>query len=254
MLHNNSTPGFTSVENKRILWDLLYNNGTFAGLSSEHVEIVRKTFEHVIVEKDKFDESVTSKNKRVLIDITNYISAMDKSSVDYSSIPITASELSAKKRAEFDNNLNKRRKEFDNMISRDVPKQIDFSDKKDEPLSDNMEDLINDIVSKREQQLRMVTRNQNDSKFVDNQTASSQPPNTALKIGGVVAEANIVDVSTIKDKHVSFLEDGAINKNNVVQNRLIELHEIHEMLSRVESNQDIMMELIKDIAAIITQK
>ena len=72
MLHNNSTPGFTSVENKRILWDLLYNNGMFVGLSSEHVEIVRKTFEDVIVEKDKFDESVTSKNKRVLTDITKY--------------------------------------------------------------------------------------------------------------------------------------------------------------------------------------
>jgi len=244
---NYPTPGFTSSVNKGILWDLMYNNGMFAGLSSEHVETVRNTFEQVVAETDILGESVTAKNKHVLTDITKHVREMYHSFDASVSIPVTAGELSVQRRAEFDNNLNRRREEFDSMVSRAVPKQIDFSDQTDEPLSGNMENIINDVISKREKQFDIVTKTHQDGKSGDKQTIPPRPSNTELKIGDtVIEEADITDVSLNKDRHVSFVQDNAKYSENVVQNKLVELQRI---VSRVESNQDTIMNILKEISS-----
>lgn len=193
--NNVGADGFASVENKGVLWDLMYTNGTFQGLSPNTVENVKQLFENVIRENEASSGSKKAKNKRVLVSMTQRIYAMKQAPVS-ANVPVTAGELSAQRRSEFDNNLSNRQKDFDDLVQKPVPKQIDFSDitESDKPLPDDMDRMINDVIAKRERDFNMVS--------------SEQPSNTELKIGSVIAGTDITNLDgEDNNKRVSFAQD-----------------------------------------------
>ena len=166
MENNHMRDGFAGIENKGVLWELMYNNGTFQGLSPNTVDNVKQIFENVVRDNESSIDSKTSKNKRVLASMTQKINAMkqslSRSVSETHSLPVTAGELSAQRRHEFDNNLTNRQKDFNELVNKPIPKQIDFSDNtdNDKPLPSVMDSMINDVIAKRERDFNIVSSEQ----------------------------------------------------------------------------------------------
>tara|TARA_B110000261_G_scaffold42486_1_gene49887 strand:+ start:245 stop:1054 length:810 start_codon:yes stop_codon:yes gene_type:complete len=252
--NNVGADGFASVENKGVLWDLMYTNGTFQGLSPNTVENVKQLFENVIRENEASSGSKKAKNKRVLVSMTQRIYAMKQvpaSANVPASAPVTAGELSAQRRSEFDNNLSNRQKDFDDLVQKPVPKQIDFSDstESDKPLPDDMDRMINDVIAKREREFNMVS--------------SEQPSNTELKIGSVIEGTDITnldveDNNNNNNKHVSFAQESAQDSaqdrtQDSAQDRTQDsaqdsaIASLHQLIRTIDEKQDKIMSMLKTL-------
>lgn len=254
--NNVGADGFASVENKGVLWDLMYTNGTFQGLSPNTVENVKQLFENVIRENEASSGSKKAKNKRVLVSMTQRIYAMKQAPVSANvpgsapaNAPVTAGELSAQRRSEFDNNLSNRQKDFDDLVQKPVPKQIDFSDstESDKPLPDDMDRMINDVIAKRERDFNMVS--------------SEQPSNTELKIGSVIAGTDITNLDgEDNNKRVSFAQDSAQDMTQEsAQDRAhdrahdsdsahdIAIASLHQLIRTIDEKQDKIMSMLKTL-------
>ena len=250
--NNVGADGFASVENKGVLWDLMYTNGTFQGLSPNTVENVKQLFENVIRENEASSGSKKAKNKRVLVSMTQRIYAMKQAPVS-ANVPVTAGELSAQRRSEFDNNLSNRQKDFDDLVQKPVPKQIDFSDitESDKPLPDDMDRMINDVIAKRERDFNMVS--------------SEQPSNTELKIGSVIAGTDITNLDgEDNNKRVSFAQDSAQDMTqesaheraqDMTQESAhdsdsahdIAIASLHQLIRTIDEKQDKIMSMLKTL-------
>ena len=247
--------GFTSVENKGILWDLMYNNGTFVGLTPDMVGDVKVVFEKVIVDNETSQDSETNKNKRVLMTMTERIREMKLSLA--SSMPVTAGDLSAQRRLAFDNNLSNRQKEFEQLANKPVPKQIDFSDETDSPLLGNMDNIISEAIAKRERDFNMVSKEQNNNPS-GGSTSVISSLKTELKIGDIIPETNIMELagkppSGTNSKRVSFVSDSNnIPSNNDITNNDIKV--LYQLLRVVDEKQDKIIKMLVDIAAAAADK
>jgi len=235
--NNVGADGFASVENKGVLWDLMYTNGTFQGLSPNTVENVKQLFENVIRENEASNGSKKAKNKRVLVSMTQRIYAMKQAPAS-ANVPVTAGELSAQRRSEFDNNLSNRQKDFDDLVQKPVPKQIDFSDstESDKPLPDDMDRMINDVIAKRERDFNMVS--------------SEQPSNTELKIGSVIEGTDITNLdgedNNNDNKRVSFAQDSAQDSaHDSAQDSAIA--SLHQLIRTIDAKQDKIMSMLKTL-------
>ena len=235
--NNVGADGFASVENKGVLWDLMYTNGTFQGLSPNTVENVKQLFENVIRENEASNGSKKAKNKRVLVSMTQRIYAMKQAPAP-ANVPVTAGELSAQRRSEFDNNLSNRQKDFAALVQKPVPKQIDFSDsaETDKPLPDDMDRMINDVIAKRERDFNMVS--------------SEQPSNTELKIGSVIAGTDITNLdgedNNNDNKRVSFAQDSAQDSaHDSAQDSAIA--SLHQLIRTIDAKQDKIMSMLKTL-------
>ena len=226
-------------------------SGTFQGLSPNTVENVKQLFENVIRENEASSGSKKAKNKRVLVSMTQRIYAMKQAPVSANvpvpaNVPVTAGELSAQRRSEFDNNLSNRQKDFDDLVQKPVPKQIDFSDstESDKPLPDDMDRMINDVIAKRERDFNMVS--------------SEQPSNTELKIGSVIAGTDITNLdledNNNNNKRVSFAHDSAHDRaQDRTQDRTQEsaqdsaIASLHQLIRTIDEKQDKIMSMIKTL-------
>ena len=235
------TDGFASVENKGVLWHLMYTNGTFQGIPSYRLENVKQIFENIVRENEASVDSKTAKNKRVLVSMTQRIYEMKQESASVPmnvpmNVPVTAGELSAQRRLEFDNNLSNRRKDFDELVQKPVPKQIDFSDNTeiDKPLPSDMDKMLDDVIAKRERDFNMVS--------------SEQPPNTELKIGSVIEGTDITNLPVEhnnNNKRVSFAKDSAHDSANDSATA-----SLHQLLRTIDEKQDKIMSMLKTLANI----
>lgn len=235
----NESNDFNTLKNKSILWDLMYQNGTFNDLSPDKFESVKAVFEKMIQKNNDVRKDTTSKNKQVLIDMTNHIADIKRnnSSTSYDMYPITASEISNQRRAQFESNLSKRRREFDELVQRPVPKEIDFSDKtEDEPLVGNMDKMIEDVMAKRERDFNMVSTTQQPQQPQQPPTLTLQANATKeLKIGETIEQTSITPIEPIQNKHVTFSQD-------------TDLQQLHQKILTIEKKQDEMLELLKQMS------
>ena len=233
---------FTSSNNKGLLWDLMIENGTFEGLLNTDLKNVKDNFDIVIEKYDKLKGTITDKSKRVLTEMTEFVNIMKQKSyisetnTNFGKIPITAGELSAQRIQEFDDKFNAQREEFNNLVNRPVPKQIDFSDKNDEPFAGNMESLLNDAIARREQDIKYL------KKPVEKETHSAT---VRLKIGNTIEKPEITNVNAETQKHVTFLD--SISKEESKK-----LEKIYQFLEKIEAKQNKILEIISTLNPLCT--
>ena len=242
MENNHMRDGFAGIENKGVLWELMYNNGTFQGLSPNTVDNVKQIFENVVRDNESSIDSKTSKNKRVLASMTQKINAMkqslSRSVSETHSLPVTAGELSAQRRHEFDNNLTNRQKDFNELVNKPIPKQIDFSDNtdNDKPLPSVMDSMINDVIAKRERDFNIVSSEQQ----YNNTTRE-------LKIGNIVKDPDITNLlhDDEDSKRVSFAQDSA--QDSAQESDIAALH---KLMRTIDDKQDKIISMLKTLIII----
>ncbi len=161
-----------TVENKMFIWKLLVDNGSFNKLSKEQIQEIYTKYDSIVttVNNDSKGDNLIEKNKKLIYILNENINTLYNSQ-STSRQPITAEEIILKRQEQFNDNLNSKRQEFDNLITVNKPDEIDFMDKKEPPIKD-MDSMLSSVISSREQDLKT------DYKKLDNQKT-----NTFITIG-----------------------------------------------------------------------
>ena len=84
---------FISESNKKLIWNILEQNGTFNKLTQEQKIVVASRFNNIVNEIENTDskETIINKNKNLILKITEVSNTLYNSTIDtQSSIPITS--------------------------------------------------------------------------------------------------------------------------------------------------------------------
>lgn len=178
----NQSNNFNSNENKGLLWKTLSDNGLFNDIDSTRFAEVQQNFENTINEilgetygNKKVD---TQKQNRLFIEKMVVNLKQFKNTAIY-----TAKDIKEKRKTDFDKELEEKQRNFDLMMKRDVPQDVDFSDEartkgqQVEAKLENIDALLEQQQKEREKDLFAI---QNNNSVVEDpiqeKKAATQPP------------------------------------------------------------------------------
>lgn len=223
---------FTNNQNKELLWGLLIEQNSFNGIEPKHKSNIESIFERTIkiVDINLKNELLFHKNKEVIKQMILYLNTLKNSSHVPSvssqpkSLNYTHDEIHKEKIEKFDNEVKQKQIEFDNIIKKDIPKSIDFSEKIDEKIGDKMDLLISQTLAMRENQLKQIlseTTPPNKQNSIDSSGPLFQvDPTNNLK----QANMNMNNVNTIINKDYNKLNIGEDIDTNLTKNMIVDLN------------------------------
>ena len=223
-----------TVENKLFIWKLLVDNGSFNKLSKEQIQEIYEKYDSIVnnVNNDSKGTNLVEKNKKLIYTINENINTLYNSH-STSREAITAEEIIQKRQEQFNDNLSSRRQEFDNLMTINKPNEIDFMDKKEEPIAD-MDSKLSTVISSREQDLKT------DYTKIDNKKT-----NTFITIGENIDMSND-NVKTITNEN----RESIVNKLNeleIKQDEIVKkLNKIYDLLSNKEQENEEINEEINE--------
>lgn len=151
--------------NKEVLWSTLQESDIFVGIENSNFSKIKSIFEttmHKINENHK-NTSLINKNKLTVNELIKLINKEKEKSkklkVVYKSDPLNREQIFNIKLKEQQDNLNQ-------TINVKKPEDIDFSDNNnnDNPIGNEMDQLIAEKLASRERELEMLTENTEDAK------------------------------------------------------------------------------------------
>jgi hypothetical protein len=159
---------FTTIDNKKLLWNILNDNGLFSNIKSDNdSDRMHEIFEKTMLEASNSNMTnglLVNKNKYFIKNMVEQIQSMssgnlglDKSSINQN---YRREDIHKKRKTDFEQRLAVRQKEFTDGNTVNVPKTPDFNEKLDEPLTDNMNSIISDMVKQRDLDMRRIENSQ----------------------------------------------------------------------------------------------
>ena len=144
-----------TMQNKGILWKLLQESGYFNNIPNEHFNQIQNHFEKTInvISNTYQNISLIEKNKKVIGDMVLYLKKYDKINVNILS-PHPQQILSKEKN--INENLEKKKVEFLDLITPPQPKEIDFKDIQDEAIDGEINNLLELAIKERENDLSFI--------------------------------------------------------------------------------------------------
>ncbi len=236
---------FDSIDNKGLLWNLMYENGMFTNISPEQVENVKQAFENIIlnIEKNNNHLTLSEKNKKALISMNESRESFVKVNI---SNPITAEEIANERKNIFNKKFEEKQKEF--SFDSTQPNEINFSDKFDGPIGSEMDDMVANAIAKREQELNIALQSQDTPKG-DKWINKDNPRDKHIKIGEQLNDKhvtfNIKKEKEQDDKSTNFLS--MLKKNPRPKKEL----SIDDKLRIIERNQTSIMNILSNILEIL---
>ena len=218
---------FTSNANKGLIWNLLITNGAFKDLKESDYDSVKNMFEEIIKKEAILNQesNIIDKNKSVLLKIKNGLRRFAQNKPEY----ITADEISRSRQEEFSMNLQKKTEDFNNAITLKPPPDIDFQDNfNDEPLKEQLGNMVDNMVRKREEELNQVIKShdiQSANKWLNNKGSIPEENKKSVKIIEPIEELinkpNLLDKFKVKDRDIIVKE--VRDKINHMKEELSEL-------------------------------
>ena len=286
---------FISNNNKALLWNILSEKGFFDNIQSEKARsILLNDFENILATINSENQTVDLINKNKMF-ITKFIDNLNNNlsnnlnnnlnnNLDNNLYQPTVSfsdevteiyskeDIHKKKRLDFEERLKQRQTDFSNIINKPRPDEIDFSQKKDEPIASEITDIINKLREERELDLNMIAEKQKKNETVklkiqdtdDNKETNDtiSTPNDAFDSLNKEGTVEGIDGATILDKdntHTVNSPDNDINNNDTndlstnknikgvnSKDNIINLFENYNTHTRPnENNYDIKKELLQ---------
>ena len=134
---------FNSNENKKLLWQLLYENDTFYNVADNQLNNVKNIFEQQIYNIDNNDRSqnLTDKNKKLIKQMIENIKVF-KTSKNLK--PLEEVEIKITK--DFEN----KKEEMINLLKKPSQQEIDFNEGIDNPIkNEEMDNILSEMIKKR---------------------------------------------------------------------------------------------------------
>jgi hypothetical protein len=143
--------GFAENSNKGMIWNMLVENGTFNKLTNDQKPNIKAMFDEIVTEINSAEpnETLMNKNKSLILKITEASNTIYNSSQTSKPIPITSSEIMNIRQEQFTDTLKSKQNDFDTFMKREIPNDIDFSDKLDEPI-ENLDSIMSQAMATRE--------------------------------------------------------------------------------------------------------
>jgi hypothetical protein len=149
---------FLSNDNKKIIWDILYENKLFKSYVDKDVLSVKNVLDNTInnVNTNNTNTSLMEKNKFVIQEIINKCKNKELITEIPSNL-ITKNEIIKHKQTEFEKELKKKEDDFFNSVKKNIPESINFSDNIDKPL-DNIDELVNKHIASRNYDIQQISK------------------------------------------------------------------------------------------------
>jgi hypothetical protein len=178
---------FTDNSNKHLIWNMLLDNGTFNKLTNEQKPHITKRFDEIVAEISLSDplETLVNKNKQLILKLTEEANTLYNSTTRDKKPPITSEEIINIRQEEFSDGLKNKQSEFDTFMNRPPPNDIDFSDKVDMPIGNNLDSMMTQAMANREIDLN--------TNFPPTQSKIRQPSTNRFVTNLVIGDS--VDIS-----------------------------------------------------------
>lgn len=264
---------FSSTDNKRFLWNLMVEAEVFGGVPTDKKQSVIELFEQIIKEVEyNNNDSLIEMNKVVIKRVNSRLDTIReqqrKTTLEAPKL-VTATEISANRQEQFADNLNERQREFDEMMVNKKPDDADFSDKRvDKPIGAEMDDILANMMARREQQLNQVMNQVMKSQdtnaaqtWINNDKRDSYAGPPTLQIGEIVSKPN-VEVVKPKPK-VTFVDDSSHDnsprdvslQNNSLQDISPQDDNILSLfkVKKKELNREALIEKVTQLESIVSE-
>lgn len=162
-MSSNLIETFTSNKNKALLWNLMLEADLFKNIHPSNINNVKSVFENkikAVVNSPETHINLIMMNKVLMREIIPDLENMRIKEIAPNII--TNEEVSKNKQTQLNNAVKLHKQNFETMINTKKPDDIDFRDKIDEPLGNEMDKLLADAISKREKELNMIIKQQPD--------------------------------------------------------------------------------------------
>ena len=224
----NNSNMFLMNSNKETLWEIMYQNGFFNNINKEPSDI-KGYFETVMntIENGNKSMSLVEKNKRTLMEVKSYVDNNKK--IQFDEI-VTSEQIIKQRQDNFTNNLNNKKREFDDIIKKNIPKDVNFSDKNDGN-GESVDKLLEKAIKRREE-LNIVIPNSN-----TNSNTNSNPNINLLNIGETIDNFSNENVELIKAE---------IERKSETLN--------DKVLIQIDEKNDHIIDLLKEILNLIKDK
>lgn len=139
---SNNVSELLKSENKEFLWNVLYKNNVFNAIPNSKTHEIKSLFEETIINSIEFIKQNNLQNNNLLELNKIIVKNLNSNIIDYKSqmlSPIDSKDIY--KKTKFDGlqeEFNKQKESLNNTLNVDKPKTIDFSDKNDEPIENNI--------------------------------------------------------------------------------------------------------------------
>tara|TARA_B100001287_G_C22562926_1_gene472355 strand:+ start:170 stop:769 length:600 start_codon:yes stop_codon:yes gene_type:complete len=133
---SNNIDNIIVPNNKKLLWETLHTNGAFSNFKQEQLGEVKHIFdEEINVEYfnnvNNVNFNLLQSNRNIILNIINKLNVLNNNNVN-----------------SVDNKLKEKEKEFNDLINKPEPPDINFNDAKDND-NFNMEESLNKIKEER---------------------------------------------------------------------------------------------------------
>ena len=239
---------FLKKENISMLWDVISDEQIFNFLPRDSQSQILQLFSSNIkgffeLEKTK-NSNLIDINKKYILLILNYIKKNCTQNV-HTKIKIlndspvkeliTYEEIQNDRQSEFEKNLIKRKEEFTESMSLNVPDVPDFSDKtKDHPIGE-MDKIIKEMTEKRNYEVEQI--NYSYKSDINNVNNWLKPQETSIKTEKLIQEENFKNNSRVKNLEK---QENNLLKKNVTWGINKEFKLASSNLENAEENVDLI--------------
>jgi hypothetical protein len=219
------------IKFKGELWDFCMKNKIFENITQDKYEEVKKIM----------DNSVENYKTHILQNDSNYTSLFTPIANEMNPLisrlkTITRDERINQQKSEFNSQVEAKQKEFEQLMNKNAPEPVNFSDTKtDEPLTNsNLDRLIEEQIKQREslgiQNIPISSPNQTDTVVQDKITAS-----IPLSEENVVLENNLQSLDRLTSPN---------NYQSLTMNKNDNIDKILNVVEEINKNQKLIISVM----------
>lgn len=216
---------FNTIDNKRLLWQLLYENNTFNNIPDNQLSNVKNIFEQQInfIDNNNRSLSLTEKNKKLIKQTIEHIKVFKTTK---SLKPLEEVEIKISK------DFQDKKEEMMNILKKPTQDEIDFNEGIDNPINnEEMENILSEIIKKRNIDIEINQSNEsNKPKKVNFDLKDDDSNNDLIFLNKLKKKDNIND-----DNHINNVNENSYSKTINIKLDEILKNQI-EILSYLRSN------------------
>ena len=210
---SNNVSELLKSENKEFLWNVLYKNNVFNAIPNSKTHEIKSLFEETINNSIDFIKQNNLQNNNLLELNKIIVKNLNSNIIAYKSqmlSPIDSKDIY--KKTKFDGlqeEFNKQKESMNNTLNADKPNTIDFSDKNDEPIENNVMLL----------KLQEMEKERNINLLNNANSNSNSNSNEQLKLN--IEELDPISESNVPKIKISNIEDlleAGLNSNLNIEN------------------------------------
>jgi len=217
-------------ENKEFLWNVLYKNQVFNDIPGDKQREIKGLFEETILNSIDHIKEKNLQNNNLLELNKIIVQKLNSNIIEYKNQilrPIDSKD--DYKKTKFDGlqeEFNRQKESMNNTLNADKPNTIDFSDKNDEPIENNLMLLkLQEMEKERNINLNTNSNNNNNSNnnsnSNDNSNSNEQVKLNIEELGTITkTDENLQqsDVPKIKISNIEDLLEAGLNSNLNIEN------------------------------------